>query len=349
MMTRVRTVTGEIESSALGVTLFHEHLINNASSAWHAAAPGDAMGARIAAEPIQMEFLGRLRNDPYLSLDNCSLDSVDVAAEEAAFFSAAGGATIVEVTLDGIGRDPKALVEIARRTGLNIVMGCGFYLERTHPAGLIDMPLDDVADLIVRDVVEGVDGVHAGVIGEIGVGLHFTDAEQHSLRAAARAQRRTSVPLCIHMPGWERYGMRVLDIVEEEGGDLSSVVLAHMNPSGDDRAYQRALADRGAYLEYDMLGMEYYYPGEGQSPSDDDNAAAVAALVADGYAGQVLLSHDIFIKTLLRRYGGFGYAHVLESFVPRLERHGVSRETALGMLTDNPRSVFESASRGERR
>lgn len=349
MMARVRTVTGEIDASALGVTLFHEHLINNGSAAWHAPEPGDVMGERIASAPVRMEFLGRLRNDPYLSLDNCSLDDVDVAAEEAAFFAAAGGNTIVEVTLEGIGRDPQALVEIAGRTGLNIVMGCGFYLERAHPPGLSAMPIDDIADVMVRDVVDGVDGVHAGVIGEIGVGPHFTDAEQRVLRAAARAQKRTAVPLSVHMPGWERYGMRVLDIVDEEGGDLSSVVLAHMNPSGQDRLYQHALADRGAYIEYDMLGMEFYYPGEGQSPSDEDDAAAVAALVADGYAGQVLLSHDVFIKTLLRRYGGFGYAHVLESFVPRLERHGVPRDTALGMLTDNPRSVFESASRGERR
>jgi phosphotriesterase-related protein len=166
------------------------------------------------------------------------------------------------------------------------------------------------------------------------------------LRAAVRAQRATGVPLCVHLPGWLRYGHRVLDVVEEEGGILDATVLCHMNPSHGDPGYQRALADRGAWIEYDMLGMEFYYPGEGQSPSDEENAVAIARLMADGYGDRLLLSHDIFIKTLLRTYGGFGYAHVLTRFADRLERHGVSRDALLGLLTNNPRAVFEAAAEG---
>jgi phosphotriesterase-related protein len=188
--------------------------------------------------------------------------------------------------------------------------------------------------------------VHAGVIGEIGVGPHFTPAEEHSLRAAARAQRATAVPLSVHLPGWKRHGHRVLDIVEEEGGLLGATVLCHMNPSHGDREYQRTLADRGAWIEYDMLGMEFYYPGEGQSPSDEENATAIARLLEDGYGDRLLLSHDVFVKTLLRTYGGFGYAHVLTGFADRLERHGVGRDVVLRLLTDNPRAVFETAAEG---
>lgn len=342
-MAVVRTVLGEIDSADLGPTLFHEHVVLNGESAFRPPAASDEEGAEIAHAPVAMRYLGRLRNDPYLSLDNTRLDSLVVAEAELERFAHVGGRTVIDVTPPGSGRRPRALVEVARATGLNIVMGCGFYLERSHPAGLAEMDIDEIAELIVTDVRDGVDGVHAGVIGEIGVGLRFTPAEERSLRAAARAQRLTGVPLAVHLPGWLRYGHRALDVVEEEGGDLGATVLCHMNPSHGDREYQHSLADRGAWIEYDMLGMELYYPGEGQSPSDEENAAAIARLLEDGYGSNLLLSHDVFIKTLLRTYGGFGYAHVLTGFAERLERHGVGRDVVLRLLTDNPRAVFEIA------
>ena len=41
-----------------------------------------------------------------------------------------------------------------------------------------------------------------------------------------------------------------------------------MNPSLHDLDYQAALARRGAFLEYDMIGMDYYYADQqAQSPS----------------------------------------------------------------------------------
>jgi phosphotriesterase-related protein len=342
-MAEVRTVTGSVDSADLGVTLFHEHLLNNGRSAWRRPDDADAEGWLIADAPVRMEYLGRLRNDPYLSLDNTSLDDLDLAVEEVVRFVGAGGGTIVEQSLDGIGRDPRGLQRIAEQTGVHVVMGCGYYLERAHPPGLAAMDIDRIAESIVQDVTRGTHGIRAGIIGEIGVSVDFTPAEERVLRAAARAQRQTGVPLSVHLPGWLRYGPRVLDVIEEEGGILDATVLAHMNPSHADREYQRALADRGAWIEYDMLGMEFFYPGEGQSPSDEDNASAIAQLLADGYGHRLLLSHDVFIKTLLCHYGGFGYAHVLTGFAAGLERHGVARERLMELLTTNPRTVFDTA------
>ena len=100
-----------------------------------------------------------------------------------------------------------------------------------------------------------------------------------------------------------------------------------MNPSFADKRYQRELAQRGAFLEYDMIGMSYYYADESaQSPSDEENARAIRELIDDGYIQQILLSQDVFLKTMLTRYGGHGYGYILKHFVPRLRRHGVSGE-----------------------
>jgi len=83
-MTAVMTVTGAVDAGELGVTLMHEHLLNDCSSCWNPPRPGDVEGLEIAEAPVRMEFLGRLHNDPFLSRDNCRLDDVDTAIAAAA-------------------------------------------------------------------------------------------------------------------------------------------------------------------------------------------------------------------------------------------------------------------------
>ena len=337
----VMTVNGEIGLDELGLTLMHEHILVDARSWWRGL--GSGASERVATGPVDASILGELRMDPFANRDNCVLDDVDAAVEELGRFAGLGGRTVVEATCASIGRDPAALRQISEQTGLHIVMGAGYYLEGSHPDHFAGMSVDDVADEIVRDATEGVGdtGVRSGIIGEIGVSADFTPAEQKSLRGASRAQRRTGLPLMVHLPGWFRRGGEVLDIVEEEGADPTRTVLAHMNPSGADFDYQAALADRGAYIEYDMVGMDYYYADqEAQCPSDEENATHVARLVAAGYGHKVLLSQDVFLKMMLTRYGGFGYDYILRHFAPRLRRHGLSEAQVQTLLESNPRDVF---------
>ena len=164
-----------------------------------------------------------------------------------------------------------------------------------------------------------------------------SENERKSLRGAARAQQRTGLPLAVHMPGWFRRGPEVLDIVAEEGGDLNHTILCHMNPSGVDFEYQAGIAERGAFLEYDMVGMDFYYADqEAQSPCDEENAFHIARLVKNGYGHKVLISHDVFLKMMYTRHGGFGYGYIPRHFVPRLRRHGLSDDQTKMLLTGNP-------------
>ncbi len=207
------------------------------------------------------------------------------------------------------------------------------------------LSIDDIANEIVHEALQGVDGtgVKIGLIGEIGVSSDFTPEEQKSLRGAARAQARTGLPLMVHLPGWLRLGHRVLDVVEQEGADVSHTVLCHMNPSHDDLGYQGELAGRGAFIEYDMIGMDFFYADQQvQCPSDDEAAKALVQLVERGYLDRILLSHDVFLKMMLTRYGGNGYAYILKHFLPRLKRHGLDDLTLQILMRDNPRSVFQA-------
>jgi phosphotriesterase-related protein len=340
----VMTVLGPIPVEQMGITLMHEHILIDASGKW--VAPACCSQRHIGEQKVHIGILGALRMNPLMNRDNCQLFDVDLAVEELMKFRELGGQTVVDPTNIGIGRDPLALQRISRRTGLHIVMSTGFYLEPSHPAYVKDKSIDDLAQQLIFDVGGASEkpDVLAGQIGEIGVSAAFTAEEEKSLRAAARASAKTRVPLSVHLPGWVRHGHRVLDIVEAEGADPSHTVLCHMNPSHLDVAYQHSIARRGAWLEYDMIGMDYYYADEqAQSPSDEENARAIRALIDAGFIDRVLLSQDVFLKMMLTRFGGYGYGYILEHFVPRLRRHGVTDAQIETMMVANPVRVFSAA------
>lgn len=341
-MTTVQTVRGPVPVDDLGITLSHEHLLNDVSSWWTRSRSIGVDPDEYAGAPVGEELLWDLRQDPFGNRANLILDDVDVACEELGRFVALGGRTVVEATGWGIGRDLAGLKRISERTGVHVVAGTGFYLEASHPVDLVALGVDGVTDRILADLRDGQDGVRPGIIGEIGVSADFTPAEQVSVRGALAAQAETGLSVQVHLPGWFRLAGTVLDLVEDVGADPTKVVLCHMGPSGEDLDYQRAALDRGAWVQYDMLGMEVFYADQAvQCPSDEQNAAHLGRLVDLGYGGQLLLSQDVFVKSLLRCHGGPGYAHVLQYFAPRLRRHGLDEAQVLSLMTDNPRRLFD--------
>ncbi|MGY4690893.1 phosphotriesterase family protein [Salibacterium sp. K-3] len=340
-MQTVKTVRGPLDIEELGITLMHEHLFVDRRHLWKKPAH---VSESFAYAEVSLPIFNDLKHEPYSNYDNNFYRNMDLAVEEAQYYQLAGGASIVDVTPTGIGRDPSSLETLSEKTKMPIIMGCGYYLEPTHPDFISSRTEDAVADLICRDVWEGAEGtgIKAGIIGEIGISPNMTTEEVKVLRGAARAQKKTGKILTIHLPGWERYGHDILDIVEDEGVHPEQVILDHMNPSIMDPSYQISLAERGAFLEFDMIGIELLFP-EGQSPSDQQTAEAIVHLMDKGYASSLLLSQDVFLKTLLKRYGGGGFAHILQHFVPRLQRLGVHDNEIDGLLRDNPKHVFQRA------
>lgn len=344
----VMTVTGAIPAAQMGVTLMHEHILNDCSCWWNP--PVDADRQYLADTPVSLPVLSELRQDPFVCKHNLCLNDEALAIVELGLYKNVGGCTVVDPTCRGIGRNPEALVRISRNSELNIVMGAGYYLQSSHPPELATLSASAVAEQIIAEATNGmaipsthgVSNVKIGLIGEIGVSSEFTADERKSLRGAAMAQVNTHLPLMIHLPAWFRLGHEVLDIVEKEGVDPHRVVLCHMNPSHHDFQYQQSLAQRGAFIEYDMIGMDYFYADQQvQCPSDDEAAAGIVRLIDSGFIEQILLSQDVFLKMMLTHYGGNGYAFVQRHFLPRLKRHGLSDEALISLTQHNPRRVFE--------
>ena len=342
----VTTVAGDVPAEELGVVLPHEHLFNDLTGC--VVDPSYPFSRPLAGADVTAGRQWALKQDPYCCADNVAPKDPGSVAGEVSAFLAAGGRTIVDATgSPAIGRDPQALRELSERTGAHVVMSTGSYLEKFEGERITARSVDQIAALMLEELREGVGStdIRAGMIGEAGVSPEFTAGERASLRAAAMAQSASrGTALNIHLPGWQRRGHEVLDVVlEEMGAEPAKVSLAHSDPSGADVDYQRSLLDRGVWLEFDMIGLEVTFPGEGVSPSLDATADAVAGLVERGYGPQILLSHDLFLKQMWSTLGGNGFLLVPTVFLEKLVERGVDRAQARSLITDNPQRYLGSA------
>lgn len=339
------TVEGPIPVESMGVTLTHEHILCDFGC--NGPEPEEASRKHLFHRPLTMDILGAVRSLPMSNRDNQRLTDIELVTAEVQEFAHLGGRTIVEVTLEGAGRDALGLQQVSRRAGVNIIMGAGFYIEAAHPARVKGMSADDIADEIVRDVTEGIPGtgVRAGIIGEIGIDIDFSAEEEKNLRGASRASARTQVPLSIHSPGGSDRSndrWRILDIVEEEGADVRHTIIDHVTIRPRDLDSQLQIADRGAFLGYDGISADFDWGLRGSGPSDHELAADIKRVIDAGFIRNILLSHDVHLKVMLTAYGGLGYGHILRSFGQRLRGQGITDEQLETILVGNPRRLFSS-------
>ena len=251
----IRTVLGDIVDDAIGITLPHEHLLIDFKVMFSEPAADSDKGR--AGEPVSLANLGWVRQNFNANLDNLRLTDERVAADEILLFKNAGGSTVVDPTPKTLARDPLALARIARATGLNVVMGAGYYVAASHPPDMDRRTVDELAREMIADVTSGVGdtGVRSGLIGEIGTTYPFSDNERKVLRAAVVAQRETGAPLMIHPGRHAAMPMELAEFVQKEGGDLRRTIMCHLcRTIGDVRAVID-LAETGIWLEYDLFGL----------------------------------------------------------------------------------------------
>jgi phosphotriesterase-related protein len=302
----VMTVGGPLDADSLGYTLSHEHLL---CDLW----------------PLMHSYDG-------------ILDDEALASSELALYREAGGRTVVDVTSCGLGRNPAALRRISEAAGVNIVMGAGWYREPVYPTLVYELDTNALADVIVREITEGVDdtGIRAGIIGEIGTERKFiTPAQERVFRAAARAHMRTGAAVLTHTTHFGELALEQIALLREEGVPPDRIIISHL---GDrfDRSPLLAIARQGVYVSIDNIG----YRGAGY-PADAVRAANIRTLIAEGHLHQILLSGDVCMKSHLHAYDGKGYDHVPRYFLPMLQEQGVRAGHVHQMTVRNPARALD--------
>lgn len=340
---KVQTVLGPIAPEDLGITLPHEHLISD-GSCWFVE-PSEATEKAMVHHPVTLDILWWLRYHLFQNMDDLLLLDEQEAIKEASHFKLAGGNSIVELSNIGLGRDPAALARISRATGLNVIMGSGYYLAVSHDPEMDAKTEEEITDEIVRDIMVGAgnSGIRSGIIGEIGCSWPLADNERKSLRAAARAQQLTGAALNVHPGQGEEAAMEIVKILGDAGADLTRTVIDHIDRAVRDPQNRIKLAKTGCYLEYDLFGREGYYPVHHRIidlPNDAQRINEITELINKGYLNQMLISQDIWNKTQRCAYGGWGYAHILCDTIPVMRVKGMTEEQIHTIMVENPRRLL---------
>lgn len=312
----VRTVQGDIAPEELGVTAPHEHLYCD---------------QRLCRSTVDFPgtYAKMVLRDP------------DLVVRELEGFHDAGGRAICEMTTAGWGRDVAVLREISERSGIHVVAVSGFYVEDCQPDFVTESSIPELEERLVRELTEGADGtdIRTGLL-KSGISRPVIEGpEEKCARAIARAQRRTGVAITTHTSASSRFeieggniGMQHLDLFEEEGVDLSRVIIGHTDENGDIRQFA-ALAERGAMIQFDVIGKVHWL-------LDETRVELLSELVNRGFEDRLMLSSDRCREMELGCEGGPGYDHVLRRFIPELREAGFDDALLHRILVENPARIL---------
>jgi phosphotriesterase-related protein len=351
------TVEGPVNPENLGVTSTHEHVVIDLRS-WQLAARTQRQ-REIAEDALRMDMLGEVRRDLLVFPDALVLGDLATQADEVRDFREAGGKTIVEVTVEGLGPNPSRIREIGRQAGVQFVVGVGYYPVphvdmypgRQRPSRPPDKEIQeqsekDLAESMIRVITDGFDdsGIRPGIIGSFGTRQPAQADEWKILTAACSAQKETGLPLFVDSYWGPRRGNgpEIVKHILGQGVDPGRVNIAHMD-STVDIAYQLAVLEMGVSIGIDMFGVELYYDslmGDQHLPHDTDREYILLELIERGYESQIVLGQDVYCKIQLRRYGGYGYGHLLSHIIPSLEHQGVDQATIQRLVVENPRRLL---------
>ena len=264
---------------------------------------------------------------------DCQLDCYAETVAEFKKLYEYGVRRIVDVTNDGMGRNPEYVANVEKETGIAIVHSTGFYKEPFLPQRLYGQTVQEMADWMIDEIRNGIDGgVKPGMIGEIGTSKNtMTETEKKVFDASVIAARETGLPIYTHTT-LGTYAPEQAAYFKATGLPLERIVLGHIDLSGD-LDYIRRVLDYGITIGFDTVGKNNYFP-------DAKRVEYLLALEAEGRLDQVVLSEDLTRKSHLKYKGGIGYCYLFETFLPMLKAAGLKQESLDKMLIHNPARIL---------
>ena len=100
------------------------------------------------------------------------------------------------------------------------------------------------------------------------------------------------------------------------------------------------MAKSGAYICFDFFGLECMLGKTFWLPTDKDRVFAILEQIKRGNIKKLLMSHDTVYKSMLRQFGGFGYAHLQKDMLPIMLANGYTQQWLDQITIQNPADVF---------
>jgi phosphotriesterase-related protein len=349
-MKKIMTFKGEIAPESAGITLPHEHLLWDQWA--YTEKSSDPDQNLEFSKPVIAENRGDIEMRPFFYKDNLVNNDITISISEARAFKEAGGQTIVDMTPKQFNRQVEKLAQFVEATGLNLVFGVSDYLSMFWNEDEKKRSARDIKNEIVDEFKNGISGLKAkpGIIGEVGISSLNDVCELNSLKGAALAQAEIGCGLNIHPTlftdkgEYAKDGHHILDIIDQNGGNVAKTCISHCDLTFEDFEYHESLAGRGAYIEFDQFGMYAMtlstLPGK-YLPCDLHRVKAIKKLIDHGYLEKILISQDICFKHLMKKWGGQGYAHIINNIIPMMRDYaGISEEQINTIIIENPKNFL---------
>ena len=252
---------------------------------------------------------------------------------------------------------PDFYKEASDASGMHMILCTGFYRDVEMGTYWVkkkedsiwpfvkQAPIEELADFCIKEIQEGMHGtdIHAGAI-KLGTSQpEMTEAEEKALRAGARAQKATGVHITTHCT---QLGAETtqLSLFEEEGVDLSRVVIGHTAQHLMDKEHRKVCMDwmrRGANFLPTNMGI-----------TDDPNK----------WEPLIHAIHEVFDAGLGEKIAGFSldwafvsesapfgpcsfippppFLHMFTHTLPSFRKMGLTEAEEKAIMVTNPQKVL---------
>ena len=257
----------------------------------------------------------------------------------------------MDLTVPGLGRDVRLVADVAARVPINLIASTGWYTPNVlptffqfHGPGRVIDRVDPLIELFVGDLTEGLAGtrVRAGMLKVMTDVDGITPDVARVMTAAAVAHEETGVPITTHSHPASRNGLIQQSFLGKRGVSPDRVIIGHSGDS-EDLDYLRELMNNGSTIGMDRFGMEHVLP-------DDRRVRTLVALLEQGYADRLVISHDAAFYSHVtppswraRAAPRWRMDTISRSILPALRDAGVPDDAIEQMLIDNPRRLLAVA------
>jgi phosphotriesterase-related protein len=239
------------------------------------------------------------------------------------------------MTTAEIGRAPNDLRQISLAADVHIIAAAGHHKDKFSAAALVGLSLETITNRIISDITSGMDdtNIRAGIIKAATSKDQATETERLVIQAVGAAHQVTGAPVATHTEGGS-FAVEQAQLLIDAGVAPHRLLIGHLDRNQPLFVYTR-LAEMGVYLGFDQIGKEKYWP-------DRERVKVIQTLIDLGYTQQILLSCDNARKSGWHTHNPYqdGPAYLLTTFIPALQKSGVSEDNIYSMLVNNPRQFL---------